>query len=68
MAEVKDFENFDEGGVYTRSRARALNESTRNFVVEFGKDKAHIAFDLDVTDVEALLEAETKPETPVRWM
>jgi hypothetical protein len=63
------FEDFDNADVYTRSKSRALKESTRNFVVEFGKDEAQIAFDMSVEDMQSLLNAprETEPR-PVRWM
>jgi len=63
-----DFKDFDDEGVYNQSRALALNNATRNFVVEFGKEQAHIAFDLDVKDVQALLSTVHDPEKPVRWM
>lgn len=62
------FEDFDDEAVYHRSRERALRESSLNFVVEFGKDKARIAFDLGLEDVKELLVTRQEEETPVRWM
>jgi hypothetical protein len=62
------FEDFDDDAVYKRSQSRALKESTRNFVVEFGQGKAHIAFDLGAGDVQKLFDLERQEETPVRWM
>ena len=62
------FADFDHQTVYDQSQLRALDELTRNFVIEFGKEKAHIAFDLGVADVESLLKTERQDSTPVRWM
>jgi hypothetical protein len=62
------FENFDDDEVYNRSRQKVLQESTRNFVVTFGKDAARIAFDLRAKEFGALLETGNDPDTPVRWM
>ena len=62
------FEDFDDESVYTQSQRRALDETTRNFVVEFGKDRAHIAFNVGTGDVQRLYETERHEETPVRWM
>lgn len=62
------FEDFDDESVYRESQRRALDETTFNFVVEFGKDRAHIAFNLGTNDVQKLFEAERHEETPVRWI
>jgi hypothetical protein len=62
------FADFDDEAIYNQSQLRAQEESTRNFVVEFGQGKAHIAFDLGVVDIQSVLESERAPETPVRWM
>lgn len=66
--EHANFRDFDDETVYQQSLDRALNDAARNFVVEFGKSKAHIAFDLGVEDAKALLSTERKSEIPVRWM
>lgn len=68
MENSRGFRNFDDKTIFDESQNRALTDSTRNFVVEFGKDEANIAFDLDVKDVKALLNANSPQERPVRWM
>ena len=68
MDHRRRFEDFDDEEVYSRSRQLALKESTRNFVVMFGKDAARIAFDLGVGEFRKLLDTGSDPETPVRWM
>lgn len=68
MTDGTHFEDFDDKNVYDRSRQHALNPTTRNFVVEFGKDKARISFNLGVQDVEGLIKSPVEAETPVRWM
>lgn len=68
MANNGYFENFDDEEVYRQSQRRALDESTRNFVVEFGKSNAYIAFDLGTGDLQKLFESERNNEKPVRWM
>lgn len=62
------FEDFDDKAVYDQSQARALNNLTHNFIVEFGKERAQIVFDLGSKDVKALLNAERDPARPIRWM
>ncbi|KAH8599018.1 hypothetical protein B0O99DRAFT_33294 [Bisporella sp. PMI_857] len=62
------FEDFDDETVYEQSQSRVLRDATSNFVVDFGKEKVHIAFDVGVEDVQNLLDAEHRPETPVRWI
>lgn len=68
MAGTAFFANFDDKAVYDQSLAQVLDESTRNFVVEFGKEEAKIAFDLVVQDIEGLLQSGVPPERSVRWM
>lgn len=66
------FADFDQQVVYEDSLDRARDENTRNFVVEFGKLEAQIAFNLNAIEVKRLLdEPSTKAERerpPVRWM
>ena len=68
MAKNGIFDNFDDEEVYNASQRRALDELTRNFVVEFGKSKAQIAFDWGTGDITKLFGSERNEETPVRWM
>ena len=72
MAKDGFFANFDDQAICDASLERALNEKTRNFVVEFGRCEAQIAFDLNADQVEELLnEPSTEAERvrpPVRWM
>lgn len=73
------FENFDERPVYDASVARVLDGTTHNFVVEFSKSEARIAFDLDSKAIKNLVDRDIKRESshneqsiadrfPVRWM
>lgn len=62
------FADFDDSEIYGQGLAKVLDESTRNFVVEFGKDEAKIAFNLAADDVKGLLETGLSEERPVRWM
>ena len=62
------FADFDDEQTYNDSQSRALLERTRNFVVQFGKEEAQIAFNLDADDVQTLLETPNPVERPVRWM
>ncbi|KAG9245642.1 hypothetical protein BJ878DRAFT_418765 [Calycina marina] len=65
---MAQFEDFDDQEVYNKSQLLALTDATRNFVIEFGKEEAHIAFNLDDGDVKALLEKVPEVEKPVRWI
>ncbi|KAG0649983.1 hypothetical protein D0Z07_3752 [Hyphodiscus hymeniophilus] len=68
MAQNGFFENFDDDDVYRASKERSLDESTRNFVVEFGKSHAQIGFDLCPGDLQKLFDSGRDEEKPVRWM
>lgn len=61
-------EDFDDESIFKQSQSLALTDSTLNFAVEFGKDKAGIAFDLTEQEVRSLITADITAETPVRWM
>ncbi|KAK6592992.1 ADP-ribosylation factor 1 [Botrytis cinerea] len=50
------FADFDQQVIYEDSLDRAGDENTRNFVVEFGKLEARIAFDLNANQVKRLLD------------
>ncbi|KAB8291243.1 hypothetical protein EYC80_009930 [Monilinia laxa] len=66
------FADFDVQVVYDASLERARDEKTRNFVVEFGKLEARIAFDFNAGQLGQLLnESPTEAERvrpPVRWI
>ena len=66
--ERRQFADFDDKHTYEEGKLLALDPATRNFVVEFGKDEAQIAWDLRPDDVDSLLKAERSVERPVRWM
>lgn len=68
MASDPTFADFDNEAIYSHSLALVLDESTRNFVVDFGQKEARIAFNLDVDTVDGLLKAGLPKERPVRWM
>jgi hypothetical protein len=71
MTRTDEFEDFDLADVYSQARTRALDPHARNFVVEFGLDKANIAFNLshDIFKQRILEGKPAKPKgTPVRWM
>lgn len=68
MEKKAAFEDFDDENVFKQSQQRALNDATYNFVVEFGKGKALVAFDVGVEDVRTLFDEERNVEIPVRWM
>lgn len=63
------FADYDLSDVYHQSREYARDPSTSNFVVEFGRADAQIAFDLDIDQFRHLLSPTTRPENrPIRWM
>lgn len=66
------FADFDTKPIYEASLERARNENSRNFVVEFGKLEARIAFDLNAVHMERLLDGPSteaeRERPPVRWM
>lgn len=68
MARDGLFADFDNKEIYDQSLALALDESTINFVVDFGRQQAQIAFNLGFSDIEAQLKSGNLPERPVRWM
>jgi hypothetical protein len=65
------FEDYDNEVVYDKVRRWLQNPQARNFVVEFGRNAAKIACDLDSAQFKGLIEQDetTKsPDRPVRWM
>ncbi|KAH8808293.1 hypothetical protein F5884DRAFT_791748 [Xylogone sp. PMI_703] len=62
------FRNYDDVSVYQESELRALEPTTHNFVVEFGKNEAQISFDLDAAQFQLLLDSERPESRPARWI
>lgn len=64
------FRDYDDEIVYRDSQSLALDPSVLNFIVDFGKDSAHIAFDSSPEDVKKLLidTPRNTVERPIRWM
>lgn len=68
MANAVPFLNYDDPAVYQLCQAEALKQSTQNFVVEFGRLDAQIAFDVKDEHIRSLLSTPAPAERPVRWM
>lgn len=49
------FRNLDNAIYFAECRGCLIDETTQNFLVDFGNDEAHAAFDLDEEDFAALL-------------
>lgn len=62
------FGDLDNERVYHDCLRRAKDVSTLNFVADFGKEDAQVAFDVDAGGFEALLSSARAPGRPVRWM
>ncbi|KAI0109554.1 hypothetical protein GGR51DRAFT_511934 [Nemania sp. FL0031] len=63
------FEDFDDPDVFQKAIPHTENLRSQNFVVEFGPESARIAFDLDASDIEALLKSERDVKKyPIRWI
>lgn len=63
------FEDFDLEDVFQKATPHAVNPTSQNFVVEFGPEKARIAFDIDAVDIEELLKGNKDANVyPIRWM
>lgn len=64
-----NFEDFDDPQVFEATRELAFAETCRNFVLEFGAEKAVIARDLEKEQFQhLLLQPERNPQHPIRWM
>jgi hypothetical protein len=68
MEKGNAFANFDDEAVYNESKRHVLDPNTTNFVVEFGKEEAQIAYKVKADHISELLTAERAPGRPVRWM
>ncbi|TGJ88154.1 hypothetical protein E0Z10_g513 [Xylaria hypoxylon] len=63
------FEDFDLREVFLKAKPHTENINSQNFVVEFGPERARIAFDLDSDDMELLLRSERDVKHyPIRWI
>ncbi|XXG99066.1 hypothetical protein Hte_005400 [Hypoxylon texense] len=64
------FQDFDLEEVFKRAAAHVEHEDSKNFVVEFGFERARIAFDLGLDDVRELFnqDADDQKDYPVRWI
>ncbi|KAI1423080.1 hypothetical protein F5Y12DRAFT_560606 [Xylaria sp. FL1777] len=63
------FEDFDLEAVFQQATPHAENIYSQNFVVEFGPERARIAFDLGSAHMKRLLESERDHKHyPIRWI
>ncbi|KAI3331794.1 hypothetical protein HD806DRAFT_478301 [Xylariaceae sp. AK1471] len=63
------FEDFDLDEVFQKATPHAAKLTSMNFVVEFGPERARIAFDLDTEDIEKLVEEKRDTKNyPIRWI
>ena len=68
-AQLRDkFKNFDDPQNYKELKEKAVQEGTKNFVVQFGANKAQIAIDLNEKELEQFLGGKKNKEMPIRWM
>lgn len=68
MADSLRFQDYDDAKVYAEAQSSAVDPKTKNFVLEFGGEKARILFDVDEKGFTKLLSDSREPTTPVRWM
>lgn len=70
LTELSDkFHNFDDPTTYEILMNDALGETTANFAVRFGVDKAEIAVNLNEQDLGALLQVQAKEKNDLTtWM
>ncbi|KAI1387074.1 uncharacterized protein F4822DRAFT_412020 [Hypoxylon trugodes] len=64
------FKDFDLDDVFKEAEQRVVDKLSKNFVVEFGYDRARIAFDLGNEEIKELLERDPDPQKdyPIRWI
>ncbi|KAK6958083.1 hypothetical protein Daesc_000876 [Daldinia eschscholtzii] len=65
------FEDFDLEEVFKSAEQHVRDEKSRNFVVEFGSERARIAFNFDIHDAKELLldqDPDKKKDYPIRWI
>ena len=68
MEKDGQFADYEDAKVYAASQTFACESATLNFVVEFGKDEAQIAFDVKEDQLDVLLSKPKNPDRPIRWM
>ncbi|KAG5295205.1 ADP-ribosylation factor [Histoplasma ohiense] len=62
------FRDLDNAIHFAECRGRLIDEATQNFVVDFGNDEAHAAFDLGEEDFAALLSSKRPKSLETRWI
>ncbi|KAI1770904.1 hypothetical protein F4818DRAFT_431439 [Hypoxylon cercidicola] len=62
-----DFQDFDLEEVFKRAEAHVESEDSKNFVVEFGFERAQIAFDLGINEFRELFDQD-QDDYPIRWI
>ncbi|KAI0154496.1 hypothetical protein GGR52DRAFT_549916 [Hypoxylon sp. FL1284] len=64
------FQDFDLEDVFKRAEAHVGNEDSKNFVVEFGFERAQIGLDLGIEEVKELLDRDSdhQKDYPIRWI
>ncbi|PGH33540.1 hypothetical protein GX50_03612 [[Emmonsia] crescens] len=62
------FRNLDNAIYFAECRGCLIDETTQNFLVDFGNDEAHAAFDLDEEDFAALLSSPRPKSLETRWI
>ncbi|KAI1214058.1 uncharacterized protein F4807DRAFT_406495 [Annulohypoxylon truncatum] len=64
------FEDFDQDDVFRKAELHVRNEESRNFVVEFSRKHARIAFDLNDNEMKELLDQNPgdQRDYPIRWI
>jgi len=65
---LNHFVDLDDLEVYEGIATKVCNVTTKNFVVDFGKDDAKIAYDLSTQSFDEALKEERLAERPIRWM
>ncbi|CAG8960332.1 hypothetical protein HYFRA_00012406 [Hymenoscyphus fraxineus] len=62
------FENYDDPDIYAECQKKVLDIASQNFVIEFGRDEAQIAFNLEEDDFNKLLTDPRPQQRPIRWI
>jgi hypothetical protein len=68
-AEEFQFSDFDDPVVFEETRINAAAETCKNFVMEFGPQRARIARDLEKEEFAYLFNNDQRAaDHPIRWM
>ncbi|KAK2806477.1 hypothetical protein FQN50_005760 [Emmonsiellopsis sp. PD_5] len=62
------FRNLDDNAQFRACMDELVEEGTRNFMVDFGKDEAYAGFDLEREDFAALLGSGRPKSLETRWI